>query len=80
MTVACLSDPRGDRIETGWFVDGTQPKSFCECHALVDYDISGAGIAFGDCLKEDDIIKVANSININTIYFLKDNSTAKEDK
>ena len=29
---------------------------------------------------KDDIIKVANSININTIYFLKDNSTAKEDK
>ena len=29
---------------------------------------------------KDDIIKIANSININTIYFLKDNSTAKEDK
>ena len=31
-------------------------------------------------ISKDDIIKVANSININTIYFLKDNSTAKEDK
>ena len=31
-------------------------------------------------VSKDDIIKVANSININTIYFLKDNSTAKEDK
>ena len=31
-------------------------------------------------VSKDDIIKVANSININTIYFLKDNSTAKEVK
>ena len=31
-------------------------------------------------VSKDDIIKIANSININTIYFLKDNSTAKEDK
>ena len=30
-------------------------------------------------ISKDDIIKVANSININTIYFLKDNATAKED-
>ena len=31
-------------------------------------------------ISKDDIIKVANSININTIYFLKDNSTTKEDE
>ena len=30
-------------------------------------------------VTKEDIIKVANSITINTIYFLKDNGTAKED-
>jgi len=53
MTAACLADPRGDRLETGWFVDGTQPKSFCECHVLVDYDIDGEGVSMGDCGSEN---------------------------
>lgn len=57
MTAACLSDPRGDRLETGWFVDGTQPKSFCECHILVDYDVDGEGVAMEDCESEN-LIKV----------------------
>lgn len=30
-------------------------------------------------VSKDDIIKIANSITINTVYFLKDNGTAKED-
>ena len=30
-------------------------------------------------VTKEDIVKVANSITINTIYFLKDNGTAKED-
>jgi len=30
-------------------------------------------------VSKEDIVKVANSISINTIYFLKDNGTAKED-
>ena len=31
-------------------------------------------------VSKEDIIKIGNSININTIYFLKDNSSTKEDK
>lgn len=31
-------------------------------------------------VSKEDIVKVANSISVNTIYFLKDNSSAKEDK
>lgn len=31
-------------------------------------------------VSKEDIIKVANSISVNTVYFLKDNSSAKEDK
>lgn len=30
-------------------------------------------------VNKEDIVKVANSVTINTIYFLKDNGTAKED-
>jgi len=30
-------------------------------------------------VSKDDIIKVAKSVSINTVYFLKDNGTAKED-
>jgi len=30
-------------------------------------------------VSKDDIIKIANSITTNTVYFLKDNGTAKED-
>ena len=58
MTGACLSDPRGSREEIGWFIDGTQPKSFCECHVLVDYDVDGEGVANESC-GEDNIIKVS---------------------
>ena len=31
-------------------------------------------------VSKDDIVKVANSITVNTIYFLKDNGTSKEDE
>jgi len=30
-------------------------------------------------VSKEDIVKVANSVTVNTIYFLKDNGTAKED-
>ena len=57
MTGACLCDPRGSREESGWFIDGTQPKSFCECHVLIDYDVDGEGVANESCNK-DSVIKV----------------------
>jgi len=53
MTGACLADPRGDREESGWFVDGTQPTEFCTCHVLVDYDIVHGGIASPFCYSEN---------------------------
>lgn len=37
-TKACISDPRGDRRETGYFVKGSEPRGRCDCHILVDYD------------------------------------------
>ena len=57
MTGACLCDPRGSREEIGWFIDGTQPKGFCDRHILVDYDPDGEGVANESC-NEDNIVKV----------------------
>ena len=51
MTGVCLKDPRGDRQETGWFVEGTQPKDFCQCHVPALYDAEGEGIAFAECAE-----------------------------
>lgn len=53
MTGSCMLDPRGNRQEIGWFIDGDQPKSFCECHVTVPYDTRCNGIASEDCLPED---------------------------
>ena len=53
MTGSCLLDPRESREEVGWFVDGDQPKSFCDCHVTVPYDTKHCGIASVDCAKED---------------------------
>lgn len=49
MTGACMIDPRGERSEVGYFVDGTQPKTFCECHIAVAYDADCGGIASYEC-------------------------------
>lgn len=50
-TEACQRDPRGNRIEKGYFVKGSEPSTFCTCHVPVLYDQSGeGGVAFeGEC-------------------------------
>ena len=53
ITGACMADPRGDRTNSGWFVVGTQPTEFCECHILVDYDVKNGGVASKLCYAED---------------------------
>lgn len=55
MTGSCMIDPRGDREEIGWFVDGTQPKSFCECHITVCYDEVCGGVASELCPSENTV-------------------------
>ena len=49
MTNACYLDPRLDRAEVGYFVKGTEPKSYCDCHEIVEYDADGEGIACKYC-------------------------------
>ncbi len=52
MTDACRADLRGSRAETGYFAKGTQPKEFCDCHVLVDYDTSTKAVASKLCPSE----------------------------
>ncbi len=49
---ACAHDPRGGRTEIGWFVRGTEPTAFCECHVLCEYDSVCGGISHGNCPSE----------------------------
>jgi len=49
MTDACRADPRGDRSQRGYFVKGTEPKTRCNCHVLVDYDRFHGGVADPSC-------------------------------
>lgn len=45
LSEACLKDPRGSRIKTGYFVKGTEPTARCETHILVEYDAVCGGVA-----------------------------------
>ena len=50
---ACLLDPRGHRIELGWFVRGTEPTEKCDAHILVEYDKETKAVACPNCPKEN---------------------------
>lgn len=52
MSSACYLDPRLNRAETGYFVKGTEPKTYCDCHEIVKYDTDGGGVACADCEYE----------------------------
>ncbi len=52
LSEACLFDPRGDRSEIGYFKKGTEPKSECHCHTLIDYCEAGHGIAHEGCPRD----------------------------
>ncbi len=49
LSPACYLDPRGARTETGYFVRGTEPHSYCHAHILVDYDAENGGVACEFC-------------------------------
>lgn len=54
---ACLDDPRGNRIELGYFHRGTEPQSHCDRHICVDYDDDTGGVLCG--LESDNGLRVA---------------------
>jgi len=48
---ACLLDPRGNRVEYGYFKKGTEPREACDCHVCVSY-CAGGGVATESCPHE----------------------------
>lgn len=36
-TDACCADLRGDRTAEGYFIQGSEPRSYCDCHVLRPY-------------------------------------------
>ncbi len=50
---ACRHDPRGVRQETGWFLRGSEPTEFCDCHILCRYDVQNGGVSHGNCPEEE---------------------------
>ena len=52
LSSACQKDPRGNRIESGWFTANTLPNTFCKCHVLCEVCKEG-GICHGNCPEEE---------------------------
>ncbi|MBE6672953.1 MAG: hypothetical protein E7599_05485 [Ruminococcaceae bacterium] len=42
-------DPRGSRVESGYFTADQLPTEYCDCHVTVDYCTIGKGIACDAC-------------------------------
>ena len=55
MTSACKIDPRGNRAEKGYFVEGQQPAAPCDKHLAVNYDKDHGGIVIGNCPTENTV-------------------------
>lgn len=53
MTTDCYLDPRSNRAEVAYFVRGTEPKRYCNCHIAVDYDVQNGGVVCEGCECEE---------------------------
>lgn len=69
-TERCSKDPRGLRLESGYFIRGFAPRGECERHILCKYDILSEGIAGENC-PEDCIEEIALLL-INDRHFPKE--------
>ncbi len=49
----CILDPRGDRMEYGYFSKSNRPRSLCGRHVAVKYDIETEAIAGDGCPREN---------------------------
>ena len=66
MSEACRRDPRGSRVEKGYFVRGTEPTEYCTCHRLVAYDTASGGVASEDCPK--DAVQFVGMISVERYF------------
>ena len=73
---ACALDPRGDRTETGFFIRGTEPTTYCDTHVIVDYDMVTKSVACDDCPPEN-ITQVA-LVRVNRDFNSKYNPSIQD--
>lgn len=68
---ACMCDPRQNREEIGYFLRGSEPTTFCDCHILCDYDTECGGVSHGDCnqshLQKTGLIRVERHFPIQVL-------------
>ena len=66
---ACKHDPRGSRLQKGYFIKGTEPVDYCQTHVMVSYDTVAGGVnVCGDCPPE-------NCINVALVRVNRDFNT-----
>lgn len=51
-TDTCSRDPRGARIQLGYFTPEQLPHRACDCHVRVSYDTVHGGVSLGGCPHE----------------------------
>lgn len=51
-TPTCAKDPRGSRMDVGYFIKGTEPKILCDRHVLCKYDKGSEAVANDLCPEE----------------------------
>ena len=49
----CIYDPRGDRLEYGYFTEDNRPIGVCDRHVVCMYDALTKGVACSGCPKEE---------------------------
>lgn len=58
LSEVCDLDPRGSRLEYGFFTSDNKPDGICNTHVLVRYDTSTMSIAHAGC-PEEDVVDIA---------------------
>lgn len=69
-TEKCSLDPRGSRLDYGYFTPSYLPKTPCDKHVLCYYDCMAEGVANEYCPKED--VKLISLLNITDRHFPKE--------
>lgn len=69
-TDICAKDPRGERIESGYFMRGFAPSEKCNTHILCRYDTVTEGVASDNC--PEDFVKEIALLLINNRRFPKE--------
>lgn len=52
----CSLDPRGNRLEYGYFTEDNKPRELCDVHVPIYYDTLTEGVAHEGCPREDLVV------------------------